>query len=231
MPYLGDYIGHLLSEITTARVEADLESVRIADLYASHPLLKHMAVPRFRLPNVTVDVPVVVTQMDDAAAGQPLRGGIGIDDVNAAVERGLTAALDQSALKTTAKQKNDLRAAVTQSTAPFAPPAGAAISAGSVSDLVNAAGEAFAGTLGTRPGMSPDEAARLSLTFQQTVTAALQQSGHPVPRLSVAVTTGELREAGPPELLARLHLTVTEEAMEWSVSESGGKTTSRLVVE
>src|SRR5216684_6094987 len=231
MPNLGDYIGHLLSEITTARVQADLESVRIADLYASHPLLKHMAVPRFRLPSVTIDAPVVVTQMDEAAAGQPVRGGIGIDDVHAAVERGLTAALDQSAFRTAAKQKNELRSAVTQATSSFAPPAGAAIPGSAISEIVNAAGEAFANTLGSRPGVSPDDASRLAEIFQKTVTAALQQSGQPVPRLHVGVTTRELREAGPPELLARLHLTVSEEAMEWSVSESDGKTTSRLVAE
>ena len=65
MPYLGDYLGHLLSEITNARVQADLESVRVADLYASHPLLKHMAVPRFRLPTITIDAPVVMRNMDE----------------------------------------------------------------------------------------------------------------------------------------------------------------------
>src|ERR1044071_5280346 len=96
MPYLGDYLGHLLSEITNARVQADLESVRVADLYASHPLLKHMAVPRFRLPNVTIDAPVVMRNMDEAAAGQPLRGGISMDDVHQAVERALASALNEA---------------------------------------------------------------------------------------------------------------------------------------
>src|SRR3989442_8134315 len=102
MPYLGDYLGHLLSEITTARVQADLESVRIADLYASHPLLRHMAVPRFRLPNVTIDAPVVITRMEEAPAGQPVRGGIGIDDIHAAGERGLAPAPGPSGFKGTA---------------------------------------------------------------------------------------------------------------------------------
>jgi hypothetical protein len=84
--------------------------------------------------------------------------------------------------------------------------------------------------MGSR-GVSQGDATRLAKAFQQTVAAALQQGGQAAPRLHVSVTTGELREAGPAELLARLHLTVSEEAMEWSVSESDGKTTSRLVVE
>jgi len=231
MPYLGDYLGHLLSEITTARVQADLESVRIAELYASHPLLKHMAVPRFRLPNVTIDAPVIVTRMEEAPPGQPVRGGIGIDDVHAAVERGLAAALDPSVVKVTAKQRNELRTALTRAVSVFAPPARAAIPRSTLSDLAAVAGETFADTLGSRRDVSPDVAGRLAETFQKTLSDALQQSGQAVPRLHVAVTTGELREAGPPELLARLHLTVSEEAMEWSVSESDGKTTSRLVAE
>ncbi len=40
MPNLGDYLGQLLSEITLARMHADLESIRIAELYAAHPLLR-----------------------------------------------------------------------------------------------------------------------------------------------------------------------------------------------
>jgi hypothetical protein len=231
MPYLGDYLGHLLSEITTARVQADLESVRIADLYASHPLLKHMAVPRFRLPTVTIDAPVVVTSMDEATSGEPVRGGIGISDVHAAVERGLGAALDQSAMKITATQRNELQAEVTRATSSFAPLAGAAISRSAISEITTAAVEAFGNALAARRDSSGIDSARLRQTFMQTVTDALQTSGQAVPRLHVAVTTRELRESGPPELFARLHLTVSEEAMEWSVSEADGKTTSRLVVE
>lgn len=218
MPSLGDYLGHLLAEITTARVQADLETVRVADLYASHPLLRNMAVPRFRLPSVTIDAPVVVTRMEEAAAGQPLRGGIGLGDVHAALDRALTAALDARPMKMTAKQKNELRRSLTSSTARFAPVAGAAIPRSDIDAIVDAAAEALADRLGS------DE---LAETFRRTLATALAESGHPVPRLHVAVTTGELREAGPPELLARLRLTVSEEAMEWSVSESK----SRLVVE
>src|SRR3954464_7628945 len=169
MPYLGDYLGHLLSEITTARVQADLESVRIADLYASHTLFKHMAVPRFRLPNVTIDAPVVITRMEEAPAGQPVRGGIGIDDVHTAVERGLAAALDLSVFKVTAKQRNELRTALTRAMSVFAPPAGAAIPRSTLSDVVAAAGEAFADTLGSRHDISPGDAARMTETFQKTL--------------------------------------------------------------
>jgi len=227
MPYLGDYLGHLLSEITNARVQADLESVRIADLYASHPLLKHMAVPRFRLPNVTVDVPVIVRKMDEAIPGQPLRGGVSLEDVQQAIERALNAALDQNAVKIAPKRKLELREAMTRSASRFRPVAGAGIPAGDIDGIAAAAGEAFLELLSD----SPDAASRLQKIIFETVAATLRQAGQAVPRLHVAVTASELRDGGPPELMARLHLAVSEEAMEWSVSESNGKTTSRLVAE
>jgi hypothetical protein len=51
------------------------------------------------------------------------------------------------------------------------------------------------------------------------------------PRLHVLVTTSELRQAGPSDLLARLHLSITEEGFEWTMIESEGGASSRLVPE
>ncbi len=57
---LGDYLGHLLSSVTKARMQADLETIRIAEQYQSHPLLKHFPVPRVRLPQVELNIPVIM---------------------------------------------------------------------------------------------------------------------------------------------------------------------------
>src|SRR5207244_4136858 len=91
MPYLGDYLGHLLSEITTARVQADLEAMRVAEMYASHPLLRSMPIPRFRLPNVTLDVPVAIDQLEPA---NPV--GTGGQTVSAAIREEVAGLLTHS---------------------------------------------------------------------------------------------------------------------------------------
>jgi len=59
---LSDFLGHVLAEITRARVAADVEAVRIAKNYAADPdgLLKFFAVPRLRLPNVEITAPMIV---------------------------------------------------------------------------------------------------------------------------------------------------------------------------
>lgn len=68
MVNLGDYVGKLLSEITMARVQADIEAVRVAEIYASDPLLKHLPVPRVRLPKIELDVPVIIKEVEDGNA-------------------------------------------------------------------------------------------------------------------------------------------------------------------
>lgn len=148
MPYLGDYLGHLLSEIATARVQADLETVRMAELYASHPLLKHLPVPRFRLPNLTLDVPVLIQDVEQA---RPAESNTKLGGPSTSLGRE----------------------------------------------------EAF-------PERSPTPASS---------------------RLLVQVTNTALRDAGPAELLTKLHLSISEDAVEWTTVESQGQTIERLLPE
>ena len=67
MTDLSDFLGHILEEITRARVQADFESVRTAKLYASDKegFLKYFAVPRMRLPNVEITAPAVIIDVPE----------------------------------------------------------------------------------------------------------------------------------------------------------------------
>ena len=50
-------------------------------------------------------------------------------------------------------------------------------------------------------------------------------------RLEVLVTTAEVREAGPRDLLAQLRLSISEDAMEWTMVERDGGKQDLLVPE
>ena len=67
MPELSDFLGHILEEITRARIQADLEALRTARMYASdeNGLLKNFAVPRMRLPNIEISAPVIITDVPE----------------------------------------------------------------------------------------------------------------------------------------------------------------------
>lgn len=57
---LKDYVGNIYKEITKARVQADIETVEVAQEYAKHDLLKHFSVPNMRMKNVEITLPVAI---------------------------------------------------------------------------------------------------------------------------------------------------------------------------
>lgn len=74
MTNLKDYLSSLVSGINQARMLADFESARIAQIYAQDELLKTFSVPRFRLPDVELTVPIAVEELgkEDQTDYQPI---------------------------------------------------------------------------------------------------------------------------------------------------------------
>lgn len=233
MPYLGDYLGHLLSEIATARVQADLETVRMAELYAGHPLLRHLPVPRFRLPTLTLDVPVVIQDVEQAQPDVSPRGAQGAAVTRAGFNKLLNTHLRRAKIKLSEKERQGLHEALEQAearrtmTRSFAP-AGAG---GETDEMVSAAVKFIGST--ESPGLAADPA-RLQV-FETGLRAELierfpDKPSEP-PRLLVQVTNTALRDAGPSELMTRLHLSISEDAVEWTTVEAQGRTIEKLLPE
>ncbi len=65
MPLLKDYLGSLVSGINQARAMADIESAKIAELYASNQILKNFSVPRFRAQDIELTIPIAIDQLDE----------------------------------------------------------------------------------------------------------------------------------------------------------------------
>src|SRR3990172_12743857 len=62
---LNEYLGSIVSSITNAGVMSDLQSVKVAEEYAKHPLLKDFAVPRMRFEGVEVTIPVALETLEE----------------------------------------------------------------------------------------------------------------------------------------------------------------------
>ncbi len=58
---LSNYVGFIFSEIVKARSIADAESKRMALLYREDEILKHFSVPRFKIPEMELTIPVLVS--------------------------------------------------------------------------------------------------------------------------------------------------------------------------
>jgi hypothetical protein len=229
MPYLGDFLGQLLSEITVARMQSDLEAVRVAELYAGHPYLKFFAVPRVRLPQLTLDVPVVIE-----------RSGIGTDPAVAAVvsawrERfaGLLAQfLERMQLNLSAGDRRALEVGLDRAWARLeTQPEGLASPALVADELVLSVVQTLGKGEGGAAPVGPARLEQLAVELRTAAREAFTQAQAALPRLIVRVGTAQLREAGPLESLTRLHLTVTENAVEWTVVDMQGEAKPRLIPE
>ncbi len=53
-----------MSEINKARMHSDMQAIKIAKMYANDDLLKYLPIPRLRLPNVELNVPVLISEVN-----------------------------------------------------------------------------------------------------------------------------------------------------------------------
>jgi hypothetical protein len=67
MAEMSDFLGHILEELTRARVQADIEAIRTARRYIDDEdgLLKNFPIPRMRLPNIEITLPIVISDVPD----------------------------------------------------------------------------------------------------------------------------------------------------------------------
>lgn len=64
MSTLKDYLGSLVRDLNHARVIADVETANIAKMYAEHDLLKHFSIPRMKIQDTELTIPVAVDELD-----------------------------------------------------------------------------------------------------------------------------------------------------------------------
>jgi len=60
---IAQYVGALADQVMDARVALDLKSVELADRYSKDELLKHLVVPRIKIPEITVSAPIAVSKV------------------------------------------------------------------------------------------------------------------------------------------------------------------------
>jgi len=64
MPVLKDYLGSLVKDLNHARVIADIESANIAEMYAEHHLLKNFSIPRMKIMETELTIPVSIDDLE-----------------------------------------------------------------------------------------------------------------------------------------------------------------------
>jgi hypothetical protein len=232
MPYLGDYLGQLLSEIAMARAQADMETVRLAELYASHPILKMMPVPHIRLPDVDVDIPVLIKASEEPRNGESARGGVSLQKMKGKFSEVLKAKLDAAGLKPSAQEMVSLNAALDARLEKQGLPAETSVDVNRVADdLAVAVGKVLGAKGGAADSADGAKATILAAELKESSRLEFLKLRAPPPRLSVIVTGSELRELATTENVTRLRLKISEQGVEWTTVETSGGPKDRLVPE
>ena len=232
MPRLGDYVGHILSEITIARMQADLEAIRVAEFYVTHPLLRRMPVPHVRLVDVELDVPVAIKEMEEPRADESPRGGVAPKVLRETFDRVTRKRLKEDGIQTTPADQKRLRSLLVERIAALTGPSDIAVDVIRVADDLAHVTAQWISEVRLADGLLDSErVGRFEAELKAAARLALLKVRTPPARLHVLVTTAELREAGPSDIITRLKLKISEEGFEWTTIESAGRERDHLVPE
>ncbi|SEQ79520.1 hypothetical protein [Arthrobacter sp. OV608] len=202
----------MLADAAQARVGADLEAVRIVEAYSRHELLRHLPVPRFRLPEVTVDLPFLISTVEGIA---DKRDGRSISEPTAAeITKAVDEGLSGSDIRLPRAEVAKVSKAVAQGAkALFGGGSPFLLSPAQLSgELTVVAVQTV--TASMRGDPTPEQLQALETAMKASLTALMATKLVISPSLQVIVTSGEIKEHANSESIVRVRLTITEDAYE-----------------
>jgi hypothetical protein len=219
---------------------ADEETAAIAEYYKTHPLLEGMSVPRIRVPELTLELPLLIESHDEGDPAEPASVG--------SIVTALKASLDKSAghegISVRAAKYRQFRSRfeteVTRQLGQMSPtgitPEAVARAADDAFMRARRDEESDRAVAARRPGA---ELGKRVFTAAQAKDAraelrgaandaAVKAAGSP-PRIDAEIMTSEVKEQGDERSVARLKLIMKEEGLDWTVSETEGGATVRTL--
>lgn len=217
MADLGDLLGSLMIGLIRARRMADEQTAALAEYYKSIPLLEGLSVPRIRIPELTIDMPMLIENHVEGQSGE-IEYPTKIAD---AAEAQLRATLSRNKIKINPtfheaflnEVKNQLE---------LAKQTGAPIMRENVARSVQ---DAFAATLiKTKTTLTATDKEAIARDLRAKVST-VSIAKEPVPSSIVAnIKTADVKEQASTASIVRLKITLKEEGLEWATkaSEAGG---------
>lgn len=209
---LGDVLGAMLADVARARVQADVESLRIAETYARDPLLKHLPVPRFRMPDLVVDLPVLVDGVaGSTGTGEPWKTP---QPTKTEIVNSVKEGIMRSDVKLTKAQSTAVTEAVAlHADKLYAKDDTAKLSPGSI------ARELSTETVGTvrsklRKDPTGEQLRVLEKVTEASITSLLAAKLAPSPTTDVKFTSEEIKNHGDAGNVVRLRVTISEDSYE-----------------
>lgn len=230
MPYLGDYLGYLMTEITNARAQADYEAVNIAERYARDPYLKYLPVPRFRIPSLSIDVPLVINNVQEPN-GRSSNDQI-LSYMQAKFRKLLPRQLNMiSTLHPKTSKMDNINKLTDKIFEEFKLLDNTPIRITHIADkLVASVTEELKKStpVDDRNNKSLDEFAH---ELRQQLYSEFSKYLRDQPRLDITANTVDIKNVGSKDILAYVRFTVTEDSLEWTTVDEGNVAVRRLIPE
>lgn len=252
MVKLGDYVGLILSEMTRARAQADVETLKLAELYATNKTLRNFAVPRVRLQNVEITTPVVIDKQDESAL-EAYNKPVKISEVRAVVDNAIATNLERNNIRLSPAETSAVKKSIDERSGVvarrFAPVSAQPVTARgpqptteetiSLADTKNIADEYSVQVnlhlkrlKDTQPAYKNIDVDKISAEVKTELRSRIANLRPPPPRLEVLVNTAQIKETAAKELVTYVKFTITEDSMEWSEYQSStGEVREQLVPE
>lgn len=229
MPKLNEYLGSIVSSITDARMMSDIQSVKVAKEYAKDDLLKNFAVPRMRIEEVELTIPVALETFEakteisyepidnrkfNSLVYKEVVNSIGVSKLPEDLSRKLVSEIAEK----TRKLEQDIR--ILKTLDPLKPYVGSVLkSLMEKSDYVKIS-ESEIDLEKVQSGITDVLSNEIKLSEKRVLE-----------NLNVIVESDKLRERKPENLLY-IKIKISEEGMEWHRVETGtGKIENKLLTE
>lgn len=209
-------LGTLLSSLAHARRIADEETAAIAEYYKSNPLLEGMSLPRVRVPEMTLDLPVVMESIQEGEPAVPQNKDVIKDRLRKALRESARAAEIGLSEDFAKRFDSELDRQLSL---------GRQIDSSLTLHLretdIRAVDKALNTVLKQLPTeFTQEQKARIAEDLRRRAAEeALKTEGVPS-RLEATIVTSEVKEKAAAGNVVRLRLTMREEGLEWSVAEA-----------
>lgn len=222
MTDLGHMLGSVLASLARARHIADLQTAEIAEEYRDNPLLEGLSVPRVRVPELRIELPILIESETEGSRGKlhdaeyiARRAVSTIHEELNAYDLRLHANIRQELLK-------ELSAGLTRTTKSQASVTKEAV--------IRRAERITRRVLRSTPlaeHLSQDKLQAILAAVRHRVDETAEAKPSQLPGIKVNPISSEVKENASPSVVARLILAMREEGLEWEISRSDDGTTRR----